>query len=73
MTSPGATKVVNGAPLRRPPWYYDVGVQGDGLVDVHSHLVDQARLLALPSPRGRTLVTNIIYFEVYNQRCISYM
>ena len=26
-------KIVNGAPLVRPEWYYDVGVQGNGLVD----------------------------------------
>jgi predicted dehydrogenase len=40
-------KSVNGAPLRRPPWYFDVRVQGDGLADIPTHLVDQAqRLLA---------------------------
>lgn len=36
-------KVVNGRPLRRPWWYYDVGVQGDGLVDIQSHLLDQVQ------------------------------
>jgi len=44
-------KVVNGAPLRRPPWYFDLRVQGDGLADIPTHLVAQAqRLLA---SRGR--------------------
>ncbi len=38
-------KVVDGRPLTRPPWYYDVTVQGDGMVDIHSHLVDQAQWL----------------------------
>jgi predicted dehydrogenase len=38
-------KVVNGAPLRRPAWYYDVHEQGDGMVDVQSHLTDQAQWL----------------------------
>ena len=38
-------KVVNGSPLRRPEWYYDVRVQGDGLVDVQSHLTDQSQWL----------------------------
>jgi predicted dehydrogenase len=38
-------KVVNGAPLRRPPWYYDTRIQGDGLVDIQSHMVDQAQWL----------------------------
>ncbi len=42
-------KSVNGAPLRRPPWYFDVRVQGDGLADIPTHLVDQAqRFLAAP-------------------------
>ncbi len=36
-------KVVNGAPLRRPSWYYDTRIQGDGLVDIQSHMVDQAQ------------------------------
>ena len=38
-------KVVNGAPLRRPAWYYDTRVQGDGLVDIQSHMTDQAQWL----------------------------
>jgi predicted dehydrogenase len=36
-------KQVNGAPLRRPPWFFDVRVQGDGLADIPTHLVDQAQ------------------------------
>jgi predicted dehydrogenase len=38
-------KAVNGAPLRRPPWFFDVRVQGDGLADIPTHLVDQAQRL----------------------------
>ena len=38
-------KIVNGAPLRRPPWYYDISVQGDGMVDIQSHMVDQVQWL----------------------------
>jgi predicted dehydrogenase len=38
-------KSVNGAPLRRPPWYFDVRVQGDGLADIPTHLVDLAQRL----------------------------
>jgi predicted dehydrogenase len=38
-------KIVNGQPLRRPAWYYDVSIQGDGIVDGHSHLTDQAQWL----------------------------
>jgi predicted dehydrogenase len=36
-------KMVNGRPLRRPPWYYDIGIQGDGMVDVQAHMVEQAQ------------------------------
>ena len=39
-------KVVNGTPLRRPAWYYDTRVQGDGLVDIQSHMTDQSQWLA---------------------------
>ncbi|MCB1745413.1 MAG: hypothetical protein KDK91_33915, partial [Gammaproteobacteria bacterium] len=38
-------KRVNGRPLTRPPWYFDVRVQGDGLTDIQSHLVDQVQWL----------------------------
>lgn len=42
-------KRVNGAPLRRPAWFFDVRVQGDGVADIPTHLVDQAqRFLAAP-------------------------
>lgn len=33
-------KIVSGAPLRRPEWYFDVKQQGEGIVDVTTHLVD---------------------------------
>jgi predicted dehydrogenase len=36
-------KLVNGAPLRRPAWYFDVRLQGDGVADIPTHLVDQAQ------------------------------
>ena len=38
-------KVVNGAPLRRPAWYFDVRIQGDGLADTPTHLVAEAQRL----------------------------
>jgi predicted dehydrogenase len=46
-------KVVNGAPLRRPPWYFDVRVQGDGLADIPTHLVDRAQRLVAAARAGR--------------------
>jgi predicted dehydrogenase len=39
-------KTVDGAPLRRPWWFFDVRVQGSGAVDIPTHLVDQAQWLA---------------------------
>ena len=33
-------KLVAGAPLRRPVWFYDAAVQGEAIVDVNTHLVD---------------------------------
>lgn len=33
-------KYVSGKPLVRPDWFFDVGKEGDGLVDVTTHLVD---------------------------------
>ena len=36
-------KEVNGAPLVRPPWYFDTAVQGEGITDVSTHLADLAQ------------------------------
>ena len=33
-------KYVSGAPIRRPAWYFDTTQQGEGLVDVTTHLID---------------------------------
>jgi len=38
-------KTVNGRPLRRPPWYFDVRVQGDGIADIPTHMIDQVQRL----------------------------
>jgi predicted dehydrogenase len=34
------SKVVSGTPLLRPEWFFDVEQQGEGIVDVTTHLVD---------------------------------
>jgi predicted dehydrogenase len=34
------SKVVSGSPLIRPAWFFDVRQQGEGIVDVTTHLVD---------------------------------
>ena len=44
-------KLVNGAPLKRPGWYYDTKVQGEGIVDVTTHLVDLVQWEAFPDVR----------------------
>jgi predicted dehydrogenase len=36
-------KIVNQRPLVRPAWYFDTAVQGEGITDVTTHLVDLAQ------------------------------
>ena len=45
-------KTVNGRPLRRPAWYFDVRVQGDGIADIPTHMVDQAQRLVRAATPG---------------------
>ena len=45
-------KTVNGWPHRRPPWYFDVRVQGDGIADIPTHMVDQAQRLVRAATAG---------------------
>jgi predicted dehydrogenase len=41
-------KYVSGAPLIRPDWYFDVNQEGDGIVDVTTHLVDLVQWECFP-------------------------
>jgi predicted dehydrogenase len=41
-------KRVAGVPNRRPPWFFDVRQQGEGLTDVGTHLVDLVNWLHFP-------------------------
>ena len=41
-------KSVSGKPLLRPPWFFDVNQQGEGIVDVSTHLVDLVQWQAFP-------------------------
>src|SRR5881409_591489 len=50
-------KLVDGAPLRRPWWYFDVRVQGSGLVDIPTHVVDQAQWLVDGDAAAPTLIS----------------
>jgi predicted dehydrogenase len=41
-------KVVAGVPLRRPSWFFDTPVYGEGLADVGTHVVDLVQWTAFP-------------------------
>lgn len=41
-------KTVSGNPLKRPAWFFDVKQQGEGIVDVTTHLVDLVQWEAFP-------------------------
>lgn len=41
-------KLVSGSPLIRPAWFFDVEQQGEGLVDITTHLVDMVQWECLP-------------------------
>ena len=42
-------KYVSGNPLVRPPWFFDVNEEGEGVVDVTTHLVDLIQWEAFPN------------------------
>lgn len=42
------SKLVSGKPLLRPAWYFDVKQQGEGIVDVTTHLVDLVQWECFP-------------------------
>ncbi len=41
-------KSVSGSPLVRPGWFFDVDQQGEGIVDVATHLVDLVQWICFP-------------------------
>ena len=41
-------KQVSGAPVKRPAWFFDVAQQGEGLVDITTHLVDLVQWECFP-------------------------
>ena len=41
-------KNVSGSPLKRPAWFFDTKQQGEGIVDVNTHLVDLIQWEAFP-------------------------
>ncbi len=43
------SKIVSGKPLIRPAWFFDVAQEGEGIVDVTTHLVDLVQWEAFPN------------------------
>lgn len=41
-------KYVSGTPIKRPTWYFDTAQQGEGLVDVTTHLIDLVMWTCFP-------------------------
>jgi predicted dehydrogenase len=41
-------KYVSGSPIKRPAWFFDVKQQGEGIVDVSTHLVDLVQWECFP-------------------------
>lgn len=44
-------KYVSGKEIKRPPWFFDVTQEGDGIVDVTTHLVDLIQWTCYPGER----------------------
>lgn len=44
-------KFVSGNPIKRPAWFFDVTQQGEGIVDVTTHLVDLVQWAAFPEQK----------------------
>ncbi len=42
------SKRVSGAPVKRPAWFFDAAQQGEGLVDITTHLVDLVQWECFP-------------------------
>jgi len=42
-------KIVNQKPLVRPAWYFDIDIQGEGIVDTTIHLLDMTQWMLFPA------------------------
>jgi predicted dehydrogenase len=42
------SKLVSGMPIKRPAWFFDVAQQGEGIVDITTHLVDLVQWECFP-------------------------
>jgi predicted dehydrogenase len=54
------SKTVSGSPLIRPAWFFDIAQQGEGIIDVTTHLVDLVQWAVFPgevlSPADATML-----------------
>lgn len=57
-------KYVSGAPLIRPEWFFDTEIEGSGLVDVTTHLVDLVQWEAFPGVALDTSDVDMINAEL---------
>ncbi len=48
------SKLVAGKPLIRPAWFFDISQQGEGIVDISTHLVDLVQWEAFPEEIVKT-------------------
>src|SRR4029434_9861911 len=42
------SELCSGSPIKRPGWFFDVAQQGEGLVDITTHLVDLVQWECFP-------------------------
>ncbi len=54
------SKIVSGSPLLRPAWFFDVSQQGEGIVDVTTHLVDLVQWECFPEQVLSTDDVNLV-------------
>jgi predicted dehydrogenase len=54
------SKIVAGAPLKRPTWFFDARQQGAGIVDVTTHLVDLVQWETFPGQTLRTADVSVL-------------
>lgn len=57
-------KYVSGAPLVRPEWFFDTEIEGSGLVDVTTHLVDLVQWESFPGEALDTSDVNMLQAEL---------
>ena len=62
------SKIVSGSPLLRPAWFFDVRQQGEGIVDVTTHLVDLVQWECFPEQILKTSDISMIAAKRWSTR-----